>query len=221
MPKSERRALLLLLGLAVAGHGVRYILTKPGEAPGGVQLMATLGSGSPLAQRDSAMRQGRPLAEGEQIDVDRAPAGELARLPKVGPRLAKTIVADRQAHGPFGRLEGLDRVPGIGAGLLQAVGPHVVFSGTGHPGGTGALVPSSPCLPATAPLPRCPAVQLDINTATLTELDALPGIGPAKARAIIGYREEHGRFTSVEGLAAVPGLTRAVLVRLREKVVAR
>jgi competence protein ComEA len=146
------------------------------------------------------MRQGRPLAQDEHIDVDLAPAGELARLPKVGPRLAKTIVADRQAHGPFGSLDGLDRVAGIGPGLLKTIGPHVVFGG--------------------ASAQRAPA-PLNINTASLAELDALPGIGPAKARAIVRYREEHGAFAAIEGLAGVPGLSRAVLARLKETVVVR
>jgi competence ComEA-like helix-hairpin-helix protein len=205
MPTPERRALLLLLALAVAGQGVRYLVTKPGEPAGGVQLLAVLGAESPVAQRDSAMRQGRPLAQDERIDVDLAPAGELARLPKVGPRLAKTIVADRQAHGPFGSLEGLDRVAGIGPGLLRTIGPHLVFSGAAGQRGSGAA----------------PAVQLNINTASLAELDALPGIGPAKARAIVRYREEHGEFAAVEGLAGVPGLSRAVLARLKETVVVR
>jgi competence protein ComEA len=205
MPTPERRALLLLLALAVAGQVVRYLITKPGEPPGGVQLLATLPAESPVAQRDSAMRLGRSLAQGEQINVDLAPAGELTRLPKVGPRLAKTIVADRDEHGPFGSLEGLDRVAGIGPGLLKIVGPHVVFSAT-----------------ARQPENRAdPAAPLDINTAGLADLDALPGIGPAKARAIIRYREEHGRFTAVEGLAEVPGLSRAALARLRDRVVAR
>ncbi len=199
MPTPERRALLLLLALAVAGQGVRYLVTKPGEPAGGVQL-ATLGAESPMAQRDSAMRQNRPLAQDEHINVDLAPAGELARLPKVGPRLAKSIVADRQAHGPFGSLEGLDRVAGIGPGLLKTIGPHVVFSGAG-------------AQRASAPL--------NINNASLAELDALPGIGPAKARAILRYREEHGEFAAVEALAGVPGLTRAVLARLQERVVVR
>src|SRR5918999_3372002 len=116
MPPAEQRALLLLLALAVAGQGVRYVLTRPGEPPGQVQLLATLAPGSPLAQRDSAMRQDRPLDPGERIDVDRASAQELARLPKIGPRLAKVILADRAAHGPFGSLESLDRVAGVGPG---------------------------------------------------------------------------------------------------------
>jgi competence ComEA-like helix-hairpin-helix protein len=204
MPPAERRALVLLFALAVAGQGVRYLITRPGEAPGGVQLLATLGAESPRAQRDSAMRLGRALAEGEQIDVDRAPAAELARLPKVGPRLSRTIVADRQAHGPFGSLDGLDRVAGIGPGLLKSIGPHVVFTGTGQP----SIASST-------------ATLLDLNSASVEQLDAVPGIGPARARAIVRFREEHGRIGGVEALAGVPGITASVLNRLRERVVAR
>jgi competence protein ComEA len=207
---------LLLLSLAVAGLGVRYLVTKPGEPPGGVELLATLGAESPLAQRDSAIRRGRPLAQDEQINVDLAPAGELARLPKVGPRLAKTIVADRQAHGPFGSLDGLDRVAGIGPGLLKTIGPHVVFSGACR--GEACLARGSA---PPGPSGDARVAPTNINTATLAELDALPGIGPVKARAILRYREEHGEFAAVEGLAAVPGLSGAALARLKERVVAR
>src|SRR4051812_10337906 len=116
MPPAELRALLVLLALAIVGQCVRHLVTRPGEPPGQVQLLATLPPGSPSAQRDSAMRQGRPLAPGERVDMDRAPAGELSRLPKIGPRLARTIVADREEHGPFGNLTGLDRVAGVGPG---------------------------------------------------------------------------------------------------------
>lgn len=201
MPASERRALLLLLGLAVAGQGVRHFATKPGEPPGQVQLLATFAPGSPVAQRDSAMRQGRPLDPGEQVDVDQAPVTELTRLPKVGPRLAKSIIADRVAHGPFGSLAGLDRVAGIGPGLLTAIGPHVVFSG----------VPRKSANPKLGPT----ATPLDLNTATVTELDALPGVGPSKAAAIVQYREQHGRFAAVDDLAQVRGFGPAVVSRLR------
>jgi competence protein ComEA len=215
MPAPELRALLLLLALAVVGQGVRYLFTRPGEPPGQVQLLAALQPGSASAQRDSAMHKGRPLGAGERVDVDIASAAELTRLPKVGPRLAKVIVADRQAHGAFGSLAGLDRVSGVGPGLLKALAPHVVFNER-------AADKSAPPPPASlvpGPSSQRALAALNINSATAVELDALPGIGPAKAAAILQYREQHGPFTTVEELARVPGLGGAAVTRLRDRVV--
>jgi competence protein ComEA len=73
----------------------------------------------------------------------------------------------------------------------------------------------------SAPLPICPAAPLNINSATLVDLDGLPGIGPAKAAAILRYREEHGPFRAVDDLAQVPGLGAALVARLRDWVSAR
>jgi competence protein ComEA len=231
MSPAERRALLLLLTLAVAGQAVRYLLTRPGEPPGQVQLLAGYTPASPVSQRNKAMQLARPLAPGERIDVDAATAGELARLPKVGPRLAKTIVTYRDAHGPFRELAGLDRVPGIGPVLLQAIAPHLRFSGPAGAGDNGGRAVDSsqllsPCRGTSALLANCPAASsvpvapVNINSASLADLDGLPGIGPARAAAIIRYREEQGPFRSVADLAGVPGLGPAAVDRLRSWVVA-
>lgn len=59
-----------------------------------------------------------------------------------------------------------------------------------------------------------PLIQLarvDLNTAGLDALCTLPGVGEQRARAIIEYREQYGRFAAVEEAAAVPGLTEAVV----------
>jgi competence protein ComEA len=202
MPPAEQRALLLLLVLALAGQGLRHFVARAGDPPGQIQLLQTLSPGSPLAQRDSATRQARPLDAGERIDLDKASVAELTRLPKVGPRLAKIIEADRATHGPFGGLAGLDRVAGVGPGLLKTIAPHVVLGG----------VAASPQQAVTAPL--------NINSASLQELDELPGIGPAKAAAILQYREQHGAFTTVDELARVPGFGPAAVSRLQDRLAA-
>lgn len=57
-----------------------------------------------------------------------------------------------------------------------------------------------------------------LNSATLEQLDALPGIGPVTAEKILAYRQEHGAFGSVDELDAVPGIGPARLEQLRDLV---
>jgi competence protein ComEA len=64
--------------------------------------------------------------------------------------------------------------------------------------------------------PEAPAGPLHLNTATLEQLDALPGVGPTTAQKILDFRQEHGAFTSVDELDAVPGIGPARLEQLRE-----
>lgn len=61
---------------------------------------------------------------------------------------------------------------------------------------------------------------VDINTADATALDALPGIGPTTAAAILSHRDENGRFTSVDELLDVRGIGQAKFDALRDLVVA-
>ncbi|MDE5977265.1 MAG: helix-hairpin-helix domain-containing protein [Turicibacter sp.] len=58
--------------------------------------------------------------------------------------------------------------------------------------------------------------KVSLNQATMSELETLPGIGPSKATAIIQYREEFGKFKSLEELTNVSGIGEKTLEKLRD-----
>ncbi|MBX9893612.1 MAG: helix-hairpin-helix domain-containing protein [Nitrosomonas sp.] len=59
---------------------------------------------------------------------------------------------------------------------------------------------------------------VNLNTATQAELESLQGIGPAKAKAIVEYREKNGAFTSVDDLAKVAGVGPGIIKQIRDAV---
>ena len=66
----------------------------------------------------------------------------------------------------------------------------------------------------TAPAPAL----LDLNTASVTDLDALPGIGPVIAARILEWRAANGLFRSVEELGEVSGIGDAILAQVRSRL---
>ncbi len=103
-------------------------------------------------------------------------------------------------------------------------------TGTGPVATTGGMaVPAAPSAPisttssgsapiATPTPPSSPGALVDINTADLAGLEALPGIGPSKAAAILAYRADHGAFVSVDDLDNVSGIGPATMASLRDLV---
>lgn len=59
---------------------------------------------------------------------------------------------------------------------------------------------------------------VNINTATVEELQTVKGIGPAKAKAIVEYREKNGAFKSVDDLDHVKGIGKGILEKIRPEV---
>jgi competence protein ComEA len=64
-----------------------------------------------------------------------------------------------------------------------------------------------------------PAGPVQLSTATLEQLDSLPGVGPVTAQKILDYRQKHGAFQSVDELDAVPGIGPKRLDQLHDLVV--
>ena len=83
-------------------------------------------------------------------------------------------------------------------------------------GAAGAAPAGSAGSPGAGGAPSAP---VQLSTATLEQLDTLPGIGPVTAQKILDYRTKHGAFSSVDELDAVPGIGPARLEQLRDLVV--
>lgn len=97
---------------------------------------------------------------------------------------------------------------GLGAGGL------IWFLSTPPRGTAVVLRPASQAdlvlVPVTSatrtPLPTAGPLQVNINTATLQDLELLPSIGPSTAQAILAYRERNGAFSTLDELMNVPGI---------------
>ncbi len=103
----------------------------------GISTLAAVRSSEraePLAPRSTP----RIEAPSGPLDLNRACADELERLPRIGPALARRIIAHRETIGAFHSVDELDDVPGIGPSVLASIRPLVSIDG-----GPRALLP--PC----------------------------------------------------------------------------
>ncbi|MGZ4633320.1 MAG: helix-hairpin-helix domain-containing protein [Actinomycetes bacterium] len=96
-------------------------------------------------------------------------------------------------------------------------GEQLVVLRRGQAAEPGAAAPAGPAGPGPAG-GATPGTPLDLNTATVQQLDGLPGVGPVLAQRIVDWRTQHGRFTSVDELTEVSGIGERTLADLRPGV---
>jgi competence protein ComEA len=116
---------------------------------------------------------------------------------------------------------GLNMARPVGDGEQIVVG---IAPRAGLPAALGSSVTSDSAASRTSTAPSGgqsagkPGEMVNLNTATAQQLDALPGVGPVTAAAIVKWREAHGKFTSVDQLGDVGGIGPARLEKLRALV---
>jgi competence protein ComEA len=157
---AERKALLFLAGVIVLGGSVRVVRaarddgrTDPASRAALSRQLAAVDSArsreaerrrarpsraSGGARRGSRAREPAGRADSAAVpvipvDLDVATAGAIEALPRIGPVLARRIIEDREANGPFGSMDGFERVRGVGPSMARALRERVTFSGTARP----------------------------------------------------------------------------------------
>ena len=200
----------VLAAAAVAVVAVGVVLLRPPRAVTVAPLpTAVPAPAQPAEQPGPADRPGSRAGQEDEVVVD--VAGAVARPGLVrlrgGDRVADAVAA---AGGVTAEAE----IAGLNQARVVADGEQVRVPRAGEapppspatPGGTGGAAAGGPASP------------VDLNRATLAELDTLPGVGPATATAIIAWRDENGRFRRVDDLLEVPGIGPTRLERLRPLV---
>jgi competence protein ComEA len=130
---------------------------------------------------------------------------------------ARVADAVSAAGGP---LRGADTI-GLNLARRLADGEQIVVgiaAPAGQPPALGSSVGGSDGAAERPPTPSKPAAPVDLNTATAEELDALPGVGPVTAAAIVAWRSANGRFSTVDQLGEIDGIGPARLEKLRPMV---
>ncbi|HUQ62302.1 MAG TPA: helix-hairpin-helix domain-containing protein [Acidimicrobiales bacterium] len=216
LPEKFTPRVALLVGLVVAGLAIilvvgGWLLFRRPPAPVPIELpRAGAEAAGELAGGGAGVAPGAPQ-DGAAATITVAAAGAVAR-PGVYVVPSKSRVADvvAAAGGTVADAD-LDQV-NLAARVADADRVFVPRVGQPVPAVVGAGPGGSGSAPGSKDNP------VDLNTATAEQLDALPGVGPATAQAIISYRSSHSRFKSVDELLEVRGIGPAKFEALRTLV---
>ncbi len=127
-------------------------------------------------------------------------------------RLSGAARVDDALRAAGGALAGVD-LSGVNLARRLTDGEQVAV---GVPG-----VSPTPAVAGTSTMPASSTGAggaVDLNTATLEQLDALPGVGPVLAQHILDWRAAHGRFDSIDQLQEVSGIGPSKFAALRSRV---
>jgi competence protein ComEA len=174
---------------------------------------------NPHAEITAVQERVRPA-----LDLNLATKAELRLIPGIGEALAQRIVDHRTNVGPFRGVEDLRKVAGIGPKTLDRL-RHCLFvtpeefvsDDDSEPMSLASKSKSSPRTSTVSKKVADLAQPINVNVASQTELQKLPGIGPKLSQRILDERGKSA-FKSVDDLRRVPGIGAKTLEKLRPHV---
>jgi competence protein ComEA len=167
---------------------------------------------------------------GYRVDLNQAERAEILQLPGIGAARAQAILNYRRSHGGFRTVDELRNIHGIGSATLERLRPWVSVATDDldeenvRRAGV-AKRPRAAIQPAVAGPQKAkghkkgkkPKTKIDVNRASVEELQEIPRIGEVRARNIVEERRK-GLFRSVDDLKRVPGIKDRMVEYLRPYV---
>jgi competence protein ComEA len=191
-----------------------------------VTIGAAAATAAPAAIPSTAKKSEKVAASAAVIDLNSADQKTLESLPGIGKSTAQAIIAGR----PYKNIDDLKRVKGMSDKKINAIKDKVTI-GAAAAAAAPVAMPSAGGAPEKASSTKksitekseqtktklAPGQRININTATKEELEALPGIGPAKAQAVIDNRP----FNTPEEIMKVKGIKQKTFDKIKDNITVR
>jgi competence protein ComEA len=195
-------AVYVAAAVAVLLLGARY-LSSAGAGGGGAGAAAGPGRAGPTASSVRVEAPGGGMAVVRVVGAVRRPGVYRLRANR------RVDDAVREAGGATARAD----LAGVNLAAKVSDGQQIVVPAAGA-----AAAAAGSLAGAAAGGAAGPGQPLNLNTATVEQLDQLDGVGPATAQKIVAYRQAHGGFRAVSELDQVPGIGEKKLAALKDRV---
>ncbi len=202
----------LIAAAAIASAGILFTIGYfVGRGTGGTEVKVYVQNPEGVyapAQTDSQTKPTEaPLLRSQPEEpAQTSTAGQAAATTAVGTMAALRLIEEEKPHADT-------------SARTQTVPEETSTSGTSAETETTTAASETTTARQTSTAAKVTTLGIiNINTATQSQLETLPGIGPVKASAIIAYRQEHGTFKSVEDLVKVSGIGKKTLDSIRDHI---
>ena len=150
-----------------------------------------------------------------KIDINKADIETLSKLSGIGPVKSQAIVDYREKNGEFKSLIELTNIKWIGKKTLAKLLPYLEMIGDS----TEVYAFVAEESPTTDTLLTAGVTEkININSASIEQLQNLKGIGQKKAQAIIDYRNEKGSFETIEEIMNVKGIGQGIFDKIKNSI---